>query len=193
VTLDLKSAEGKERALKLARGATRWWRTSAPASSSASASAGSAARREPAPRHRPHQRLRPGRPYRDKPAFGAIGEAMGGLRHLTANPARPTSAAALRRVHLRRPRRHVRGHGGRRRVLGPRPPGGDGQGRVIDVDLVSSVFSLMEGMLPEYGMFGWVRQPQAPPSPPPRRPTPTPAPTASGSASPATPTSSSAA
>jgi len=25
-------------------------------------------------------------PYRDKPAFGAIGEAMGGLRHLTANP-----------------------------------------------------------------------------------------------------------
>jgi len=32
-------------------------------------------------------------------------------------------------------------------------------GRVIDVDLVSSVFSLMEGMLPEYGLFGWVRQP----------------------------------
>jgi formyl-CoA transferase len=33
-------------------------------------------------------------------------------------------------------------------------------GRVVDVDLVSSVFSLMEGMLPEYGLFGWVRQPQ---------------------------------
>jgi len=31
---------------------------------------------------------------------------------------------------------------------------------VIDVDLVSSVFSLMEGMLPEFGLFGWVRQPQ---------------------------------
>ena len=26
-------------------------------------------------------------PYRDKPAFGAIGEAMGGIRHLTAHPA----------------------------------------------------------------------------------------------------------
>ena len=25
--------------------------------------------------------------YRDKPAFGAIGEAMGGLRHLTGHPA----------------------------------------------------------------------------------------------------------
>jgi formyl-CoA transferase len=33
------------------------------------------------------------------------------------------------------------------------------KGRVIDVDLVSSVFSLMEGMLPEHGLFGWVRQP----------------------------------
>src|SRR3984957_15628314 len=26
-------------------------------------------------------------PYRDKPAFGAIGEAIGGLRHLTGHPA----------------------------------------------------------------------------------------------------------
>nr|WP_254454207.1 CoA transferase [Siccirubricoccus sp. G192] len=38
-------------------------------------------------------------------------------------------------------------------------PGGDGRGRIIDVDLVSSVFSLMEGMLPEYGLFGRIRQP----------------------------------
>jgi formyl-CoA transferase len=36
---------------------------------------------------------------------------------------------------------------------------GNHRGRVIDVDLVSSVFSLTEGMLPEYGLFGWVRQP----------------------------------
>jgi len=40
--------------------------------------------------------------YRDKPAFGAIGEAMGGLRHLTANPRPDGSAAApLRRLHQR--------------------------------------------------------------------------------------------
>ena len=37
---------------------------------------------------------------------------------------------------------------------------GNHAGRVIDVDLVTSVFSLMEGMLPEYGLFGSVRQPQ---------------------------------
>ena len=33
------------------------------------------------------------------------------------------------------------------------------RGRVIDVNLVDSVFSLMEGMLPEYAMDGRVRQP----------------------------------
>ena len=35
----------------------------------------------------------------------------------------------------------------------------DRTGRVIDVNLVDSVFSLMEGMLPEYAMDGRVRQP----------------------------------
>ena len=33
------------------------------------------------------------------------------------------------------------------------------KGRVIDVNLVDSVFSLMEGMLPEYALDGRVRQP----------------------------------
>ena len=44
-------------------------------------------------------------PYRDKPAFGAIGEAMGGLRHLTAHPRRHhrSAAAALRDLDQRRP------------------------------------------------------------------------------------------
>ena len=61
------------------------------------------------------------------------------------------------------------------------------RGRIIDVDLVDTVFSLMEGMLPEYGLFGWVRQPQGAAIPT-AAPTNTyPAPTASGSASPAIP------
>ena len=34
-----------------------------------------------------------------------------------------------------------------------------GAGRVVDVNLVDSVFSLMEGMLPEYALDGRVRQP----------------------------------
>ena len=36
---------------------------------------------------------------------------------------------------------------------------GTGRGRVVDVNLVDSVFSLMEGMLPEYAMDGRIRQP----------------------------------
>ncbi|MBV9778097.1 MAG: CoA transferase, partial [Acetobacteraceae bacterium] len=40
-----------------------------------------------------------------------------------------------------------------------RDAAGTGRGRVVDVNLVDSVFSLMEGMLPEYAMDGRVRQP----------------------------------
>ncbi len=48
-------------------------------------------------------------PYRDKPAFGAIGEAMGGLRHLTGHPERQfrPATAALRHFDQRRPGRTV--------------------------------------------------------------------------------------
>jgi crotonobetainyl-CoA:carnitine CoA-transferase CaiB-like acyl-CoA transferase len=99
-------------------------------------------------------------PYRDKPAFGAIGEAMGGLRHLTANPGQ---------TELPPPRCGVSisdDLAGMYAALGLVSAcwgiKGDpaAKGRVIDVDLVSSVFSLTEGMLPEYGLFGWIRQPQ---------------------------------
>ena len=37
--------------------------------------------------------------------------------------------------------------------------GGDGTGRTIDVALTESILSLMEGMLPEYGALGKVKQP----------------------------------
>ncbi len=100
-------------------------------------------------------------PYRDKPAFGAIGEAMGGLRHLTANPGQTALPPPRCGVSISD---DLAGMYAAMAVAaacwGRDRPGGDGRGRVIDVDLVSSVFSLMEGMLPEYGLFGRVRQPQ---------------------------------
>ena len=37
--------------------------------------------------------------------------------------------------------------------------GGDGRGRTLDVALTEAVLSMMEGMLPEYGALGLVRQP----------------------------------
>ena len=35
---------------------------------------------------------------------------------------------------------------------------GQGRGQVVDVSLVESVFNLMESLVPEYGMFGTVRE-----------------------------------
>ena len=109
-------------------------------------------------------------PYRDKPAFGAIGEAMGGLRHLTAHPAGATElppprcgisisddlAGLYAAIGLLAALWQRDATGAR---TGTGSGTGTGRGRVIDVNLVESVFSLMEGMLPEYALDGRVRQP----------------------------------
>jgi crotonobetainyl-CoA:carnitine CoA-transferase CaiB-like acyl-CoA transferase len=98
-------------------------------------------------------------PYRDKPAFGSIGEAMGGIRHLTATPGVTEHPPPRCGVSIAD---DIAGIYAAMALLGCAwSVKGDpaAKGRVIDVDLVSSVFSLMEGMLPEYGLFGWVRQP----------------------------------
>ncbi|MBT9281148.1 MAG: CoA transferase [Hydrogenibacillus schlegelii] len=93
-------------------------------------------------------------PYRNRPGFGSIGEAMGGLRYITGYPDRPPvrvgisigdSIAALYGVigalmalyHLRVNK---------------------GKGQYVDVALYEAVFSLMESMLPEYSLFGHVRE-----------------------------------
>ena len=103
-------------------------------------------------------------PYRDRPSFGAIGEALGGLRHLTGYPPGTTDLppprcgisisddlAGLYAVIGLLAALWQRDSG---RAAHPRPTG-----RVIDVNLVESVLSLMEGMLPEYALDGRIRQP----------------------------------
>lgn len=99
-------------------------------------------------------------PYRDKPAFGAIGEAMGGLRHLTAHPGQTDLPPPRCGVSISDDLAGMYGALGLVSACWGIKGNPAAKGRIIDVDLVSSVFSLMEGMLPEYGLFGWVRQPQ---------------------------------
>ena len=99
-------------------------------------------------------------PYRDKPAFGAIGEAMGGIRHLTAHPAGSSDLPPPRcGISISDDLAGLYAAIGLLSALWQRDVAGTGRGRVIDVNLVDSVFSLMEGMLPEYAMDGRVRQP----------------------------------
>jgi formyl-CoA transferase len=99
-------------------------------------------------------------PYRDKPAFGAIGEAMGGLRHLTAHPSGTTDLPPPRcGISISDDLAGLYAAIGLLAALWQRDTTGTGRGRVVDVNLVDSVFSLMEGMLPEYAMDGRVRQP----------------------------------
>jgi formyl-CoA transferase len=93
-------------------------------------------------------------PYRDRPGFGVVAEAMGGLRHLTAEPGRVPvrvgvsigdTLAALHGVIgilLALQHRHT-----------------TGRGQVIDVALYEAVFNCMESLLPEYSAFNAVRGP----------------------------------
>lgn len=92
-------------------------------------------------------------PYHARPGFGSVGEAMGGIRHLTGYPDLPPtrsgisigdSLAALYAVmssmmalhHLQK----------------------TGEGQMIDVALYEVIFSLMESLVPEFDQFGFVRE-----------------------------------
>jgi formyl-CoA transferase len=93
-------------------------------------------------------------PYRDRPGFGVVAEAMSGLRHLTGEPGRVPvrvgvsigdTLAAL--------------HGVIGILMALQHRHASGQGQVIDVALYEAVFNCMESLLPEYSAFGAVRGP----------------------------------
>jgi formyl-CoA transferase len=93
-------------------------------------------------------------PYRDRPGFGVVAEAMGGLRHLTGEPGRVPvrvgvsigdTLAAL--------------HGVIGILLALQHRNASGRGQVVDVALYEAVFNCMESLLPEYSAFGAVRGP----------------------------------
>lgn len=93
-------------------------------------------------------------PYRERPGFAAIAECMGGLRYVSGFPDRPPvrvgvslgdtlaglygTLGALMALH------HLKVNGGK--------------GQLIDVALYESVFAVMESLVPEYQMFGHVRE-----------------------------------
>jgi len=92
-------------------------------------------------------------PYASRPGFGVIGEAMGGLRHVTGTPDRPPSRVG---VSIGDTLSALYGVIGALTALEHRRR--TGRGQVVDVALYESVFSVMESMLPEFDAFGAVRE-----------------------------------
>ena len=92
-------------------------------------------------------------PYRDKPGFGVVAEAMSGLRHLTAEPGRVPVRVG---VSIGDTLASLHGVMGILMALHERERSGLGQ--VIDVALYEAVFNCMESLLPEYSAFGAVRE-----------------------------------
>ena len=92
-------------------------------------------------------------PYRDKPGFGVVAEAMSGLRHLTAEPGRVPVRVG---VSIGDTLASLHGLIGILMALHERQQ--SGQGQVIDVALYEAVFNCMESLLPEYSAFGAVRE-----------------------------------
>lgn len=94
-------------------------------------------------------------PYKDRPGFANIGEAMGGIRYVTGEPGRPPvrtgislgdSLASLYAVI------------GALMAVHARDVRGTGEGQVVDVALYEAVFSFMESMVPEYDVAEIVRE-----------------------------------
>jgi formyl-CoA transferase len=94
-------------------------------------------------------------PYRDLPGFGVIGEAMGGLRHLTGEPGRVPVRCG---ISIGDTLAALHGTIGVLMALYHRKVNG-GQGQVIDVALTDAVLNVMESLVPEYSVFGAVREP----------------------------------
>ena len=93
-------------------------------------------------------------PYKDKPGFGVVAEAMGGLRHLSGEPGRLPVRVG---VSMGDTLASLHGVIGILMALYEKQKSGLGQ--VIDVALYEAVFNCMESLLPEFSEFGAVRGP----------------------------------
>jgi formyl-CoA transferase len=92
-------------------------------------------------------------PYAHRPGYGSIGEAVGGLRYITGDPASPPSRSG---ISLGDSVTGMYACIGVLTALHDRKRTGLGQ--VIDVALYESVLSLMESTLAEYAIRGHIRE-----------------------------------
>jgi formyl-CoA transferase len=93
-------------------------------------------------------------PYRNRPGFGVIGEAMGGLRYVTGYPDRPPVRVG---VSIGDSLSSLHGVMGIMFALHHRDRNG-GRGQFVDVALYESVFNMMESLIPEQDFMGFTRE-----------------------------------
>lgn len=92
-------------------------------------------------------------PLAQQPGFGAIGESMGGLRYVTGFPDRPPVKTGISIGDSIAALWGVIGT-----LIALRHKERSGQGQVVDVALYEAVFAMMESLVPEFDVFGFIRE-----------------------------------
>ncbi len=92
-------------------------------------------------------------PYAERAGYGLIGEAMGGLRYVTGEPDRPPARAGISIGDSLTALHAVMGV-----TMALHHRARTGRGQMIDVALYESVLSVMENLVTEYDLTGYVRE-----------------------------------
>jgi len=92
-------------------------------------------------------------PYATRAGYGLIGEAMGGLRHVTGEPDRPPARAGISIGDSLAAMHAVMGV-----TMALHERSRTGLGQVIDAALYESVLAVMENLVTEYDITGYVRE-----------------------------------
>ncbi|MBF5028791.1 CoA transferase [Micromonospora sp. ANENR4] len=92
-------------------------------------------------------------PYASRAGYGSIGEAMGGIRHVTGDPSTPPSRIGVSLGDSLAGTFAALGA-----MMALRVAGSTGQGQVVDSAIYESVLALMESLVPEYALTGYVRE-----------------------------------
>jgi len=93
-------------------------------------------------------------PYRDRPGFGVVAEAMSGMRYVTGYPEQPPVRLG---ISIGDGIAALHGVIGAMMALHHRTANG-GKGQIVDVALYESVFNMMESFIPEYDVLGYKRE-----------------------------------
>jgi crotonobetainyl-CoA:carnitine CoA-transferase CaiB-like acyl-CoA transferase len=92
-------------------------------------------------------------PYKDRAGFGSVGEAMGGLRYITGFPDRPPTRVGISIGDTLASLFSVIGC-----LTALHERSQSGKGQMVDTAIYEAVFSVMESLIPDYLIGGYIRE-----------------------------------